>query len=105
MAFIMNEHDALEATIRFDDETPNLRDAAATLWRLVEWTNANSDGWPYWSKPSTASKRLQQVLHEETRRYYRGEGIEDISDAALKSLLTPIKSFLTRQGVDWREVV
>lgn len=111
MAFIMNEYDVEEALDLFpEDETPNLLAGARLLYRLVRWTNAHSDGWPYWSKPSTASVRLQTLLHDHTYAarfgYYQGtaERLHDVSEADLAATLRPIKAFLTRQGVAHSEV-
>lgn len=95
----MNEHEVEEALRRFDaTETPNLAAGAVTLARLVEWTNRNSDGWPYWPKPSRAAKSLMEALQAASLQYHTGREVEDISAAELARVLRPIKAFLTRQG-------
>ena len=87
-----------------DHFRPNLQKAALTLWRLQDWANDNSDGWHSWPKPSRASQKLQQILYF----HYLGRDIdhpvEDITAAQLKAAESPIRAFLTRQGVDHRAV-
>lgn len=98
---LMNEYDIDNARSRFaDDETPNLFTAANTLYRLKEWTNDNSDGWPYWRKPSQAAKRLQELLQAADRF-----DPQDCTDAQLKAALSPVKAFLTRQGVMHQTII
>ena len=81
---------------------PNLGRCALILSRLATWTNQNSDGWAYWTPPQRASARLQAVLEEMMRTHYRD--VQDIPEAELGKLFTPIKAFLTRRGVDHSEV-
>jgi len=105
MTFILNEYDIEEAQIRADHEVnrPNLQAAVLTLARLMEWTNANSDGWAYWKKPLRASTKLQGLVG--TAYFYRNTVEEvDLSAQELRAAYTPIKAFLTRQGVDHSEV-
>jgi len=107
MAFILNEceienaaRDACE-----DFHRPNLQAAVMTLWRLMDWSNSISDGWAYWRKPSNASTRLQETVRVCYMSYpERSRPETDISSAELRKLYTPIKSFLTRQGVAHSEV-
>jgi len=103
----MNECEVEEVQRLFDvNEVPNLAEGAWVLGNLVDWTNRNSDGWPYWSKPSNAAKRLQELLHAHTYAarfgYYQGtaDRLQDVSKADLSAALRPIKAFLTRQGVE-----
>lgn len=96
----MNEHEVEEALRRFDDDTPNLREGAQVLDRLVRWTNNNSDGWPYWPKPARAANTLMGLLGGADRF-----DPKDISGRQLALALRPIKSFLTRQGVNHDEVL
>jgi hypothetical protein len=107
----MNEYDVEEAVDLFDPaRTPNLHEGALVLNRLKDWTNANSDGWPYWSKPLKAAEALMTLLQEHTYAarfgYYQGTAkrLEDAERLDLVKAFTPIKSFLTRQGVDRTEV-
>lgn len=96
----MNEYDVIEAVSAFKPmETPNLAEGARILSNLVAWTDNNSDGWPYWSKPSAAAKRLQERLQTALSERYRGEPV-DMTDAELSAAIRPIKAFLTRQGVE-----
>lgn len=93
----MNEYNIDDAARRVahDDEHPNLRTAVGVLDRLVQWTNANSDGWPYWKAPSKAAAKLMDLISIRTFGPYPSSG--DIPDDRLKAALTPIKSFLTKQ--------
>lgn len=98
----LNEYDIMNAVRETGDgSTPNLHCAALTLNNLMEWTNDNSDGWPYWAAPGKAAKRLQEALYQASMSRYA----EDITAADLKRLQTPIKSFLTRQGVSASAVI
>lgn len=95
----MSEYEVEETLHIFDGPaTPNLAAGAMALARLVEWTNRNSDGWPYWPKPSRAAKSLMEALEAARKQYYAGREVEDISAAELARVLRPIKAFLTRQG-------
>jgi hypothetical protein len=104
VSFILNEYEVDEAVRRHglggpEDERPNLRAAVITLDNLVDWTNQNSDGWPYWRKPAQASKQLQQLVHDATFGRARFEPeVADISTADLRRALRPIKAFRTRQS-------
>lgn len=91
-----NEYDVQDAVIRYatDSTTPNLGTAALALQSLVDWTNSNSDGWAYWPKPCRAAKSLQQLL-QSADRY----NPQDVTAAEVKKALTPVRAFLTRQGV------
>lgn len=94
----LNEYDIDMLQREIDaDETPNLRAGVDVIAELCDWVNANSDGWPYWRKPQAAAKRLSDLLYEAQMQLYRGN-VDDIDRATLKKALTPIKSFLTRQG-------
>lgn len=101
----MNEYDieeALRLTARF--ELPVARHAAEILSRLKDWTNENSDGWPYWQKPSRAADKLMTALESAIGASRRGDNV-DMTEAQLQKTLTPIKSFLTRRGVAHSEVI
>lgn len=105
----MNQYDVedMYTALANRDEVPNLQAGAKTLYRLMRYANSHSDGWAYWRKPSAASKRLQERLKEiplSVHRNVMGE-ITDISEAELKRLLSPIKAFLTKQGIDHDEVI
>ena len=91
----MNEWDIDDAKERFDHwETPNLAKGARVLGALANWTNENSDGWCYWPKPTRAAVKLMTLL-ESAERF----PVDDVSAADLTKALSPIKAFLTRQGV------
>jgi hypothetical protein len=107
MAFIFNEYDVEDMLLiasRNSAEMPNAWIAARSLDKLVAWTNENSDGWAYWAKPSNASTKLQELLRGRFASRW-GERIQDdITDAELRKAMSPIKAFLTRQGIDHSEV-
>ena len=94
----LNEYDVEEAARKgaYEVERPNLRRATEVLLELVEWTNSNSDGWPYWQKPSKASAKLQELVHARYFGAWNARQDADITDAELKAALTPIKAFHTR---------
>lgn len=92
----MNEYEIENAANRYNADTPNLEHAARTLVKLVNWTNSGvSDGWPYWKAPGRAANKLMNLIQAQPRW-----DAVDITDAELRKALTPLKSFLTRQGVD-----
>lgn len=100
----MNEYEIDEA-LRFTarNELWYLRKGAEILSRLRDWTNENSDGWPYWQKPARAANRLMELLEKARRDDRRGDA-EDITEAELRKALSPIKAFLTRQNVNHDEI-
>lgn len=91
----MNSWD-IERAVAVYDGHPILGPASKTLLNLERWTNANSDGWPYWRKPANAAKRLMELLQ---RDYRYGEA--EVTEAEYKAALRPIKAFRTRQGADF----
>lgn len=102
MTFILNEFEIESAEIAaaHDFYRPNAQAAVLTLARLAEWTNYNSDGWAYWRKPVTASTKLQTLVKSLYALHRDADRATDLTAAELKSAYTPIKAFLTRQGVD-----
>lgn len=100
----MNEWDIEESRQRFQDH-PILGPATETLENLKEWTNRNSDGWPYWPKPARAAARLMELIERDgTARYLRSEDRDDATEAELRAALRPIKAFRTRHGADFEIV-
>lgn len=95
----MNEDEIEQAARRYRDH-PVLGPATRTLAALVEWTNANSDGWPYWRKPAQAAARLMELI-EQGQRHDREAGrhprTPDVTMAAYRAALRPVKAFRTRQ--------
>jgi len=104
----MNEYDVVETLSRTADqldEVPNMYAAARVLHALMEWTNANSDGWPYWPKPGKAANSLMVMFHNRSYALRfghdrEGKPLVDFTEADLALVLRPIKAFLRRQGVD-----
>jgi hypothetical protein len=103
VTFILNEFEIESAQRQAaeDFHRPNAQAAVLTLSRLMEWVNNNSDGWAYWAKPSNASTKLQRIV--ETHYGYHASDA-DVNARDLKAAYTPIKAFLTRQGVAHSEV-
>lgn len=103
----MNEGNIADAVDLFDPEvTPNRHRAAANLCRLMRWTNENSDGWPYWSKPARSAAKVMDLLEGDgtwaTRQRLE---TEDCTDAELAKALAPIKAMLTREGAEHPELI
>jgi hypothetical protein len=102
----MNEYEVDDVVDRFTaEETPNLHRGAQILSRLRYWTNANSDGWPYWQKPANSASKLMDMLHAAEGNRRRGLSDVDITAAELTKALSPIKSFLTKQGVEHARIL
>lgn len=91
----LNRWDVEEAAHRHAAH-PVLGPATRTLQALVDWTDANSDGWPYWRKPSNAAARLQALIHGPTGTR-PWDDRPDATPEALKAALKPVKAFRTRQ--------
>lgn len=97
----MNEHEIDDALRHWRDHDV-LGPASQTLSNLRDVVNRNSDGWPYWNAPAKAATRLMQLIvgdpHSRWGEDHFGER-PDATEAALKAAYTPIRSFLTRQGL------
>lgn len=97
----MNEWDIGNAIAQFDQqETPNLARGAQTLLALMNWTNENSDGWPYWPKPARAATRLMTLLQAADRF-----DPQDVTAAEMNAALRPVKVFLTRQNANHAGII
>lgn len=103
----MNEWDISRAADRYaTNDTPNLRAAVLTLEKLQHWTNRNSDGWAYWPKPARAAAKLMALIEGDGTYAAICEREEhDVTSAALRAALSPVKAFLTRQGVDHADII
>ena len=101
MTFVLNSSDIEDAQYRAAEEVarPNLQAAVLTLARLHDWVQSNSDGWAYWKKPAAASTKLQNLTYSRYFGRFDSRIEEDLTARELKSAYTPIKAFLTRQGV------
>lgn len=101
----MNEYEVNEAVGRFGwSKTPNRYYVSRVVQNLMAWTNAHSDGWAYWPKPARAAAKAMALLDGSTWAERREQESVDATEAEVKAALAPIKSFLTRQGVDHKEV-
>lgn len=100
----MNEYDIENALCLLKQEsTPNLARAVMVLDQLKEYTNAHSDGWPYWQKPRRASAKLQALVEDGVRRGRAGD-YTDATRTEVARTFTPIKAFLTREGIEHKLV-
>ena len=88
----MNEFEIEDAARQHLDD-PILGPASWTLVNLVRATNANSDGWAYWPKPTRAAAKLMSLFDHP----------ENVTAKDVKAAYVPIKAFLTRQG--WHDKV
>lgn len=96
---LMNRYDIDDAVRRFGQGQYGeaLQAAALSLKSLMDWTDQNSDGWPYWCKPKNASKTLQRLLYAAETNYRQGH-TPHLSHADVRRALSPIKAFATRQA-------
>ena len=95
----MNDYNIETALVRISaDDMPNRFRLAETVANLAAWANNNSDGWAFWPKPARAAGKAMALI--ESRIYDT-----DATDAETTAALTPIKAFLTRQGVSHEGIV
>lgn len=96
----MNEWDIQNAVDRWADH-PVLGPASRTMANLMNWTNSNSDGWPYWSPPARAAAKLMEFIEGDgTINFFHGTRA-DATPERYKAALRPIKSFRTKRGADF----
>jgi len=96
----MNDHDIDGAWRRYHNH-PILGPAVKTLDSLVSWTNRNSDGWAYWSKPCRAAAKLMEMIERDgTSRFFDCDR-PDVTVDEYRKALRPIKAFRTRQNADF----
>jgi hypothetical protein len=91
-----NEHEIKDAAERYALH-PVLGPATQTLVNLVQWTNANSDGWPYWTKPAKAADKLMDLVGGYLD-YVSNPERPDATMEAYRLALRPLKAFRTRIG-------
>lgn len=96
----MNEYEISRALDDYSDH-PVLGPATQTLAALADWTNRNSDGWPYWAKPCRAAAKLMDLIQGDGTWQARADVNERATPAAYALALRPIKSFRTRHGADF----
>jgi hypothetical protein len=94
----MNEYEIDEAAARFSRH-PVLGPATRFLKAFKDEVNRHSDGWPYWSLPSTSAKSLMTLVY---RQMMAGMGAYPNVPAPtmdeVRKTLRPIKAFYTRRG-------
>ena len=83
----MNEYEINAAVDRFSNH-PVLSKATKFLAKFRDEVNANSDGWPYWSRPVVSAKKLMTIIMHP----------EQATEQSLKAAITPIEAFYTRHG-------
>ncbi len=98
----MNTYEIEERRTQYA-EHPILGPATATLVNLVVWTNRNSDGWHSWPKPGRAAEKLMDLIQGDRMSRFDDER-EDVTEAAYKAALRPIKAFRTRHTADFQIV-
>ena len=99
----MNEYEIKNASFVWCTH-PILGPATQTLMNLMDWTNSNSDGWPYWQKPCRAASKLMELLQGDGSPFYSYELPSNITEREYKQALKPIKSFRTRFNADFEIV-
>lgn len=82
-----NEWEVRENAMRYARH-PVLSRATKFLAALVEETNGHSDGWPYWSAPAKAARKLMTLIDNPATA----------TEAAYRAALAPIRAFYTRVG-------
>lgn len=101
----MNDYDIETAQYRFSQgDTPNREKVADAVAKLAEWADNNSDGWHSWPKPCNAASKAMDLIDPHTNADYDRMYATDATEAEVKKAFTPIKSFLTRQGVAHSEI-
>lgn len=80
---------------------PVLGPATQFLKALLDYTNANSDGWSYYPKPSRASAKLQAFItaHTGGLGYHPNATADRATIAEFKATLPPIRAMATREKV------
>ena len=100
----MNDAEIEEAAARWHDH-PVLGPATRTLANLQAWTDANSDGWPYWSAPLKAAARLiNLIVRDGTADYVFDDERADATVKELRAAYTPIRRFRTSHDADFEIV-
>lgn len=93
----MNDYD-IHIAARTYAAQPNLTAAIQTLDNLRQWADENSDGWAYWPKPVRAASKLMELIEGDgTNAAIAERRTNDISLAALKKALAPVRAFRTSQ--------
>ena len=92
----MNEWD-IEQAVSLHRNHPILSKATKLLQDLMNLTNQVSDGWPYWSKPCRAARKLQELIQANDPRTKKWDAPE-VTEADLKRAVAPIKTLLTKEA-------
>lgn len=96
----MNDYDIVSALSRYSvSATPRRLALAQVIDRLADWANHNSDGWCYWPKPCRSAAKAITLVESTAYPEHQRRQEEDATIAEFKAALSPIKAFLTRQGV------
>jgi hypothetical protein len=96
----MNAYEVDEASYQFRTH-PVLGPATRFLRDFRDEVNSHSDGWAYWNPPLRAAKKLMELIQagqaNERNRYTNAPQVE-ITEAAFRKALAPIRAFYTRRG-------
>jgi hypothetical protein len=90
----MNQGD-IEHMARQYHECPNVRKGVQLLLKLMQATNAQSDGWHSWPAPSRSAQKLQELLQTAGNLHYRTYG--KITEQQLTKAIAPIRAMVTKQ--------
>lgn len=101
----MNDYDLDYARQRFGrGNTPNRLAIVLMVDALRQWTDVHSDGWAYWTDPPRAAVGAMTLIQSTTNAANNLQESTDITDAALRAAVKPVRAFLARQHVTpvWR---
>lgn len=87
----------IEDAVREHADHPVLGPAARTIRALMEYADANSDGWAYWPLPARSAAKLMELIEGDGTWAARQNVDERATPAAYRRALSPIKAFRTRQ--------
>jgi hypothetical protein len=77
-------------------ECPNVRKGVRLLLKLMQATNAQSDGWHSWPAPGNSAKQLTELLKTAGNLTHGTHGT--ITAAQLKKAVSPIRRMVTVQS-------
>jgi hypothetical protein len=91
---MMNQSE-IEWAAQRHHECPNVRKGVRLLLRLMQSVNEQSDGWAYYRAPSKSAEKLMELLKTAGNLNHDTHG--EISEAALKQAITPIRRMVTTE--------
>lgn len=90
----MNEAE-IEWANQNNHECPNVRKGVRLLYRLMQATNEQSDGWHSWPAPGRSAEKLTELLKTAGNLSYGTRGT--ITADQLKKAIAPIRRMVTVQ--------